>query len=143
MIGLWTLVLRFWKIWVPALAMLLVAGTIYAQHTRIKTLKAEKTMAIVEHDKAVEEQKQLLSDIDRLNKVLKKQKTFERKLGKDLQNAKNRIRKLAEDRPEVADWRMSAIPAGLWDAAVGARSPGGNPAGVNQPDPRPVVNTHD
>lgn len=140
-----------WKIWVPALAVLLIGGTLWAQQSRIKSLKNQRDVAIVEHDRAMEQQTQLLADIDRLDALLLSREAVVKKLEVDLANAKKRIAALAAQRPDVVDWLAAPLPAGLWSAAndhppsqsaAGADPTGSGPAdraederGVAQPLP--------
>ena len=123
-----TFLRQTWKIWLPMIAFVLVAGTIYAQHQQIKSLKSQRDVAVVEHERAIEEQKQLLNDIDRLNKVLLHKQEVARNLEVQLEESKNRIRRLAANRPDVADWRNSALPSGLWNEAIGIGASDGDPS---------------
>lgn len=108
---------RTWKIWLPAVLVIAAAGTIWAQRLQLHAAKAERDVAIHEHDRAVEERRQLLADIDKLNDILARRKDQERKLEADLEDSKKRIRALASNRPDVADWRAAPLPAGLWREA--------------------------
>lgn len=117
---------RTWKIWLPALLVFGATGTIWAQRLQLTAVKAERDVAVSEHDRAMEEQRQLLNDIDKLNHILARRKAQEQKLEADLENSKKRIRALASARPDVADWRAAPLPGGLWREA---RGPSGQGAG--------------
>lgn len=105
---------KTWKIWAPALIVLTMGGTIWAQSMSLRATKAERDVAVQEHDRAMEEQRQLLADLDRLNSILKRKAQQQRALEVSLENSKQRIRNLAAARPDIADWRAMPIPAGLW-----------------------------
>lgn len=117
---------RTWKVWLPAVIVVGLATTIWAQRLQLTAAKSERDVAIHEHDRAIEEQRQLLADLDRLNNILARRKDQERKLEADLESAKKRIRALAAARPDVADWRATPLPDGLWREA---RGPQGNGPG--------------
>lgn len=132
---------RTWKIWVPALVLILVAGTLYAQRTKIKSLTAQRDVAVVEHDRAVEEQRQLLDDIARLDKLLLAREAQAKKLEVDLAQAKKRIAALAAVRPDVADWLDAPLPVGLWREVSGL--PGEGAAGADRPAPSAAERAED
>lgn len=142
MTGIFLLLRSTWKIWLPILLIVGTAGTIWAQNARINSLKNQRDVAIVEHDKAMEEQRQLLADIDRLNRVLVQKKMLEQRLGAQLEDAKNRIRNLANNRPDVADWRNASLPSGLW-AAVNNSSPSPDPPDPDTTDTHPSSHPDD
>jgi len=126
---------RTWKIWLPGALVLAAATTIWAQRLQLHAAKAERDVAIHEHNQAMEEQRQLLSDLDRLNNILARRKAQEQKLEADLEDSKKRIRALASSRPDVADWRAAPLPDGLWREARGAQSQ--DPDRAHQPGQDP------
>ena len=112
-----------WKVWLPALVLLSVAGTIWYQKQRINYLEEVRNVAIAEHDRAMEEQRQLLDDIKRLNTVLETQKEIDRQLGENLENAKIKLRNLESNSPAVDRWLDTPIPDGVWKAVTGGDRP--------------------
>lgn len=116
---IWTLVLRYWKVWVPVVLVLAVATTIWGQVKRIDSLRGQRDVAIYEHDRMVEENKSILADIDRLNKILLQREQQLDRIEANYSSALGRIKALSQERPDVADWLDSRLPDGMWKVVRG------------------------
>jgi len=131
---IWTLVMRYWKIWLPAILVLGVATTIWAQASRIDSLKEERDVAIYEHDRVAAENKSILDDIDRLNKIILRRQEQIKRIEADYSAAMGRLKALSQARPDVRDWIGSRLPDGMWKDIRGYKegATSGDPAATDR-----------
>lgn len=118
----WSLILRYWKIWVPVLVIVLVGGTIYAQQKRINSLKEDRNVAITERDRMLAENQSLLQDRVRLSKILVDREKQTARLQSNYDNAVGRLKALQENRPDIRDWSDTVLPVGMWAEVHGRQS---------------------
>jgi hypothetical protein len=75
-----------WKIWLPTLAIVLIAGTIWAQGKRINHLREERDVAISEYQRAMVVAQAAAADREKLDRLLQERQrdaeSRERKLSR-------------------------------------------------------------
>lgn len=112
---------KTWKMWLPVVLVLTATTTIWAQSKRINTLKEQRNVAIYEHDRAVEQIKKQIEDIQKLNNILLDWQKQASRLQADYDAALGRIKAVLQKRPDIRDWADTRLPGGLWEAARGAQ----------------------
>jgi hypothetical protein len=112
-----------WKIWLPTLAIVLIAGTIWAQGKRINHLREERDVAISEYQRAMVVAQAATADREKLDRLLQERQkdadARERKMSKALA----KVAELSRLRPDVRAWVDAPLPAGMWAEIHRAEDP--------------------
>jgi hypothetical protein len=103
-----------WKIWLPALAIVLIAGTIWAQGKRINHLREERDVAISEYQRAMVVAQAATADREKLDRLLQERQRDAESRERKLSKALAKVAELSRVRPDVRDWVDAPLPAGVW-----------------------------
>lgn len=130
----WSVLKSYWKIIVPVILVVLIAGTVWGMSKRIDSLKEQRDELNTKFEIASKQSESLMADIRRLNKIIIQRQQQSAKLEKSYGEALDRINALSKVRPDVRSWVDTPLPDGLWAATRDTK--GTTPSGSTGADNR-------